>query len=843
MTATVPADHCVVTVINPAEGKRYKMTLKGDVSRLSVAKLKKYLQPTSGIAIDEQLLKYNGVELGDDVLGGEVGITHGSTLTVEKRLPASAPFVTSPGRGNLEFETLDQQKAILVHERMRREEEYRRQNETVQSQMQLAERRRQELERERLEREAELARLQEAETIAQIEHRRLAELRLQEAERESLKARDLEARKDQLQVEKNLQRQIEMQRLENERKKMLVQQQMAEYEAERARLDRERREHQERVKQHELLVKEKELDLERLMIDGERAKKELELEKLILQQQRGAEIDRTLRERYVDPERMSDPPLRGPDGSFVPPPVILAVPAHRYGMDPPPSHLAYSSQQPISTPPPLGAAQAAHHQQVANAVLGANSPSGAALPTSTSSHHTPPAGHGLVHSSNNSAIGGGGGNSVVTPRTASLIEKERELEQLRRQRQQAEHDRIKEAEIDAQIDEERRLIAEHISSSASSATGRHHHQQQRRSRSAASEQSVQHHVEVQAGGDSGTEGRPNNATPPASRVGGPAASQQQQNLLLESHIDASGPLSPEELRRLAVDNLANLAVDLGVPALQLDSNNTCVVSVEDKYTLLITYDAATQRLYLYSTLTTFIPKNAELKLRLYEFLLEGALLGRDMCGGGVGLSLKNDFILLSTSVYLPKSGTNALAAVTPTFVESLSKWRGKVREFLSIDDTTIGSQAGGATPPPEPQAAPIAPDPPLVGLEVTEPSGAVDVVGVVVLNSKGPAARAGILAGDLIKYVGGRRTATLREFQETVRMLKPGNTAAFVVERAGSQLSCSVLVGSGRRGDSMALAPMRTSAQSSRAPTESRANSAQRGPSPRGGMPASYTYY
>jgi cytoplasmic iron level regulating protein YaaA (DUF328/UPF0246 family) len=68
-----------------------------------------------------------------------------------------------------------------------------------------------------------------------------------------------------------------------------------------------------------------------------------------------------------------------------------------------------------------------------------------------------------------------------------------------------------------------------------------------------------------------------------------------------------------------------------------------------------------------------VPRSPDTKLRLYEFLLEGALLGRDMCGGGVGLSLKNDFVLMSTSIFLPLAAPTALKAITPRFVDASAR--------------------------------------------------------------------------------------------------------------------------------------------------------------------------
>jgi hypothetical protein len=346
-------------------------------------------------------------------------------------------------------------------------------------------------------------------------------------------------------------------------------------------------------------------------------------------------------------------------------------------------------------------------------------------------------------------------------------------------------------------------------------------------------------------------------------------------------------MSEAQLRAIAGSNLAVLAQHLGVAELALDENNTCIVSVDDKYTLLITVDFTTQRLYLYSTLATHVPRSPEVKLRLYEFLLEGALLGRDMCGGGVGLSLKNDFVLMSTSLFLPLAAPTALRAIAPRFVEALIVWRARVREILAAEGESVtvtsSGEAGGApvaddvnvsitsllaSVPRHQHAAatsqqqfhqkqqqlyqqqqqqqqayysaasvaaqhqhggrgghhqyqsmmsPTAAagisgggERPIVGVEVTEvapqPGGAspaspssAQPLGVLVVASKGPAARAGILPGDVIRYVNGTPIVTLVAFQKAVRALIPNSSAVFGLLRIGAAVNVTLLVGSAPR--------------------------------------------
>ncbi|KAJ9463981.1 hypothetical protein DIPPA_05500 [Diplonema papillatum] len=138
---------------------------------------------------------------------------------------------------------------------------------------------------------------------------------------------------------------------------------------------------------------------------------------------------------------------------------------------------------------------------------------------------------------------------------------------------------------------------------------------------------------------------------------------------------------------LAKRNLAEFGRELGVEAeLDFDDNLTCVVGVEQRYTILLTYDQTTERLYIYSTLLTYLPKEPAVRLKLYEMLLEGALMGREMSGGGVGLSMKNELLLMATSVDLKHSDVNALKSVAPVFVDCLVRWRQTVKDRLMSDE-------------------------------------------------------------------------------------------------------------------------------------------------------------
>eukprot|EP01062_Namystynia_karyoxenos_P014352 TRINITY_DN15166_c0_g1_i2.p1 TRINITY_DN15166_c0_g1~~TRINITY_DN15166_c0_g1_i2.p1 ORF type:complete len:508 (+),score=148.28 TRINITY_DN15166_c0_g1_i2:95-1618(+) len=174
----------------------------------------------------------------------------------------------------------------------------------------------------------------------------------------------------------------------------------------------------------------------------------------------------------------------------------------------------------------------------------------------------------------------------------------------------------------------------------------------------------------------------------AERLQHEAVLQQREIEVLRTRPPPRGAQSGIQLAR---QNLAEFGQELGVQhELDFDENMTCVVGVEQKYTILLTYDQSTERLYMYSTLLTYLPKDEQLRLRLFETLLEGALLGRDMSGGGVGVSVKNELILMAASIDLRHSDSAALRDVAPQFVESLIKWRAAVRDVLERHARTVG---------------------------------------------------------------------------------------------------------------------------------------------------------
>ena len=75
------------------------------------------------------------------------------------------------------------------------------------------------------------------------------------------------------------------------------------------------------------------------------------------------------------------------------------------------------------------------------------------------------------------------------------------------------------------------------------------------------------------------------------------------------------------------------------------------------------------RLYLYSPVLDGLPKDDKTRLRLYEKLLEGSLLGGQMAGGGVGVAVAEELILVHVTIDMEHAVSSALRALAPVFVE------------------------------------------------------------------------------------------------------------------------------------------------------------------------------
>lgn len=124
----------------------------------------------------------------------------------------------------------------------------------------------------------------------------------------------------------------------------------------------------------------------------------------------------------------------------------------------------------------------------------------------------------------------------------------------------------------------------------------------------------------------------------------------------------------------ARDNLKEFGKELNLE-LSFDENNTCILGIDDEFSLHITYEPNSKRLYLYSPLLDGLPRDDKTRLKLYERLLEGSMLGGQMAGGGVGVAVKEELILIHCTLDMEHAVSSALRAFAPLYVETVEKWR------------------------------------------------------------------------------------------------------------------------------------------------------------------------
>lgn len=149
----------------------------------------------------------------------------------------------------------------------------------------------------------------------------------------------------------------------------------------------------------------------------------------------------------------------------------------------------------------------------------------------------------------------------------------------------------------------------------------------------------------------------------------------------------------------AKENLKEFGKELGLEGLEFDENNTCILGIDDEFSLHLTYEPNSKRLYLYSPLLDGLPRDDKTRLRLYERLLEGSMLGGQMAGGGVGVAVKEELILIHCTIDMEHALSSALRAFAPLYVETVEKWRKICSEVSEGRDE--GSQPSGPRPIPQ----------------------------------------------------------------------------------------------------------------------------------------------
>jgi len=148
----------------------------------------------------------------------------------------------------------------------------------------------------------------------------------------------------------------------------------------------------------------------------------------------------------------------------------------------------------------------------------------------------------------------------------------------------------------------------------------------------------------------------------------------------------------------AKENLKEFGKELGLEGLEFDENNTCILGIDDEFSMHLTYEPNSNRLYLYSPLLDGLPSDTNIRLRLYEKLLEGSMLGGQMAGGGVGVAVKEELILMHCTIDMAHAVPSALRAFAPLYVETVEKWRKICADVSEGREPAAEKPAPGAAP-------------------------------------------------------------------------------------------------------------------------------------------------
>ena len=145
-------------------------------------------------------------------------------------------------------------------------------------------------------------------------------------------------------------------------------------------------------------------------------------------------------------------------------------------------------------------------------------------------------------------------------------------------------------------------------------------------------------------------------------------------------------------------NLKEFGKELNLEGLVFDENYTCILGIDNTFSLHLTYEPNSDRLYLYSPVLDGLPKDEKVRLRLYEILLEGSMLGGQMAGGGVGVAIPEELILMHAVIEMGvATDSRALSRFAPIFVEAVERWRKRIRAILEGKEE---KEEEGRLPPP-----------------------------------------------------------------------------------------------------------------------------------------------
>ena len=149
-------------------------------------------------------------------------------------------------------------------------------------------------------------------------------------------------------------------------------------------------------------------------------------------------------------------------------------------------------------------------------------------------------------------------------------------------------------------------------------------------------------------------------------------------------------------------NLKEFGKQLNLEGLKFDDNYTCILGIDNTFSLHLTYEPNSDRLYLYSPILDGLPKDDKIRLKLYENLLEGSMLGGQMAGGGIGVAVNEELILMHCVLEMGiGTDASALSRFAPLFVEAVEKWRERAKSICEGREVAKDKEPTGIpkTPP------------------------------------------------------------------------------------------------------------------------------------------------
>jgi hypothetical protein len=137
----------------------------------------------------------------------------------------------------------------------------------------------------------------------------------------------------------------------------------------------------------------------------------------------------------------------------------------------------------------------------------------------------------------------------------------------------------------------------------------------------------------------------------------------------------SSPQQQEDCFKRAKQNLSVFGERRNQKNLVFDESNTYILIIEDTFSLHFTYEPYSHCLYMYSPLLDGLPTGQAPCRQLYEVLLDGAMLGEQMVGGGVGIAFEEQLVVMHCALDMEGADAEMLSRFAPLYIETVKTWR------------------------------------------------------------------------------------------------------------------------------------------------------------------------